>query len=89
MTTPIEDFSDSSRPDREFLLAVLSTGPQIKARNLRVPGLSREAIQARVAAVLGVPAARVSVRGTSSNGMGFCGRGEGIAALAVVLLESV
>lgn len=48
----------------------------------------REAIRARVAEVLGVAAGRVSVRGTSSNGMGFCGRGEGIAALAVVLLES-
>jgi 2C-methyl-D-erythritol 2,4-cyclodiphosphate synthase len=29
---------------------------------------------------------QVNVRGTSSNGLGFSGRGEGIAATAVVLL---
>ncbi len=45
------------------------------------------AIRERLAGILGVPPARVSVRGTSSNGLGFAGRGEGIAAFAVVLLE--
>ena len=42
----------------------------------------------RVASLLDVPPDRVSVRGTSTNGMGFPGRGEGLAAMAVVLLES-
>lgn len=46
------------------------------------------AIRTRVAEILEIPAARVSVRATSSNGLGFAGRGEGIAAVAVVLLES-
>jgi 2-C-methyl-D-erythritol 2,4-cyclodiphosphate synthase len=46
----------------------------------------REDLRARIAAVLGVPADRIGVRGTSSNGLGFPGRGEGIAAIAVVLL---
>ena len=47
------------------------------------------AIRARVAEILGVELGRVSVRGTSSNGLGFSGRGEGIAAVAVALLEDL
>jgi 2-C-methyl-D-erythritol 2,4-cyclodiphosphate synthase len=47
------------------------------------------AIRSRVAEILGVDPGRVSVRGTSSNGLGFSGRGEGIAAVAVALLEEL
>lgn len=47
----------------------------------------RERIEARIAGALGCEAGRVSVRGTSTNGLGFLGRGEGVGALAVVLLE--
>lgn len=45
------------------------------------------AIRERLAEILGVEPRRISVRGTSSNGLGFTGRDEGIAAFAVVLLE--
>jgi 2-C-methyl-D-erythritol 2,4-cyclodiphosphate synthase len=45
------------------------------------------AIRARVAALLGVADDAVAVRGTSTNRLGFPGRGEGLAAMAVVLLE--
>ncbi len=45
------------------------------------------AIRGRLSEILEVDPARVSVRGTSSNHLGFTGRGEGIASFAVVLLE--
>ncbi|MGH9441361.1 MAG: 2-C-methyl-D-erythritol 2,4-cyclodiphosphate synthase [Thermoanaerobaculia bacterium] len=44
-------------------------------------------IKARISSILGISPERVSVRGTSTNGLGFPGRGEGLAAMAVVLLE--
>jgi len=46
-----------------------------------------DAIAARLGAALGIAAERVSVKGTSNEGMGFIGRGEGIATIAVALLE--
>jgi len=48
----------------------------------------RDELERRLAEILGVDRARISVRGTSTNGMGFPGRGEGLAAIVVVLLES-
>ena len=47
------------------------------------------AIRARLAEILGLQPGRVSVRGTSANGLGFSGRGEGIAVVAVALLEEL
>ncbi|HEY1252043.1 MAG TPA: 2-C-methyl-D-erythritol 2,4-cyclodiphosphate synthase [Thermoanaerobaculia bacterium] len=44
------------------------------------------AIRERVAALLGVEDGAVSVRGTSTNGLGFTGRKDGIAAVVVLLL---
>jgi 2-C-methyl-D-erythritol 2,4-cyclodiphosphate synthase len=39
-----------------------------------------------LANALGVEAGRVGVKGTTNEGMGFVGRGEGMAALAVAML---
>ncbi len=46
----------------------------------------RERLRARLAALLGVAGERVSVKATTTEGLGFPGRGEGLAALAVVLI---
>jgi 2-C-methyl-D-erythritol 2,4-cyclodiphosphate synthase len=47
----------------------------------------RAAMRARLAELLGLPVERVSVKATTNEGLGALGRGEGLAALAVVLLE--
>jgi 2-C-methyl-D-erythritol 2,4-cyclodiphosphate synthase len=51
-------------------------------------GPHREEIRARLALVLGIAPARVNVKATTGEGMGFVGRGEGVAALAVVSLRT-
>jgi 2-C-methyl-D-erythritol 2,4-cyclodiphosphate synthase len=48
----------------------------------------RDAMRGNLAEALGVEPARVGVRGTTTERLGFTGRGEGIAAQAVCLLES-
>ncbi|HYX87828.1 MAG TPA: 2-C-methyl-D-erythritol 2,4-cyclodiphosphate synthase [Gaiellaceae bacterium] len=47
----------------------------------------RGAMQARLAAALGVEPGVVAVRATTTDRLGFTGRGEGLAAVAVALLR--
>jgi 2-C-methyl-D-erythritol 2,4-cyclodiphosphate synthase len=47
----------------------------------------RAEMEGRLAGALGVDVGRVSVRATTTDGLGFTGRGEGLAAQAVALLE--
>ena len=50
-------------------------------------GPHREAIRECLARALGIAPGRVNVKATTGEGIGFVGRGEGVAALAVVSLS--
>lgn len=60
-------------------VTVLAERPKLSAH--------KPAMRERIAALLGVGAEAVSVKAKTNEQMGFVGRGEGIAALAVVCLE--
>lgn len=51
-------------------------------------GAHREAIRGRLAEVMGLAPNQVNLKATTGEGMGFVGRGEGVAALAIATVES-
>ena len=61
-------------------LTLLSEAPRI--------GPHRESILARVAELLGLPASAVNLKATTTEKLGFIGRGEGLAAQAVVTVTA-
>jgi 2-C-methyl-D-erythritol 4-phosphate cytidylyltransferase / 2-C-methyl-D-erythritol 2,4-cyclodiphosphate synthase len=60
-------------------VTVISEAPRI--------GPFRDAIRERIAAIAGVSLDRVAVKATTSEKLGFIGRGEGIAALATATIR--
>ena len=50
-------------------------------------GPHRERMRQRVAPLLGLPADALNVKATTTEKLGFTGRGEGLAAQAVVLIQ--
>jgi len=50
-------------------------------------GPHRDAIRASIAAILRIPASRISVKATTTERLGFTGRGEGMAAQAMATIR--
>lgn len=50
-------------------------------------GPHREAMRAAIAEILNIDVARVSVKATTTEGLGFAGRGEGLAAQAIATIR--
>ena len=53
----------------------------------QAPRLAPHLGEMRLASDLGIATGEVNVKATTTEGMGFCGRGEGIATHAVALIE--
>ncbi len=49
----------------------------------------RAALRTSLATILGVEESRVSIKATTTEGLGFTGRGEGLGAMAIVLMERI
>jgi 2-C-methyl-D-erythritol 4-phosphate cytidylyltransferase/2-C-methyl-D-erythritol 2,4-cyclodiphosphate synthase len=60
-------------------VTLICEGPKI--------GPHREAMRARIAAILGLAVSRVSVKATTTERLGFAGRREGIAAMASATVQ--
>jgi 2-C-methyl-D-erythritol 2,4-cyclodiphosphate synthase len=71
---------------RERGLGVVNVDVTIIAQSIRVAP-HREAMRSAIAGVLGVGEDAVSVKATTTDGLGFLGRDEGIAALATATVH--
>jgi 2-C-methyl-D-erythritol 2,4-cyclodiphosphate synthase len=99
-----EHFPDSDprwrgADSRQFVAAVLEMLARRSWRVVNVdltlvaqaPRLApwRDQIRHSVASMLGVPLTDVNVKATTTERLGFLGRGEGLAAMATVLIDQV
>jgi 2-C-methyl-D-erythritol 2,4-cyclodiphosphate synthase len=80
--------ADAYRQVREAGFALVNADCVLIGQEPRIAP-HRVAMGERLAAALGLEAGTVGVRATTTDDLGFTGRGEGLAAQAVALLERV
>ena len=94
---PDTDPSNRNRDSMEMLgaavtrlnsigFSVVNVDVTVIAESPKIGG-HRVAIRERLAGVLGVTSADVGIKGKTNEGMGWIGRGEGLACIAVATLE--
>ena len=91
---PPSDDTHKDRPSADFLSHAVTLAGEKQARISHIDltliceqpkiGPHRDAIRARIAEICDIETSRVSVKATTTEGLGFTGRGEGLAAQALV-----
>jgi 2-C-methyl-D-erythritol 2,4-cyclodiphosphate synthase len=82
----LELLRDAYAQVREAGFALVNADCVLIGEEPRIAG-RREEMRRALASALGVAPGRVNVRATTTDRLGFTGRGEGLAAQAVALLE--
>jgi len=77
-----DEFMKAVEDDGEWRLIARATGEPVGD-----PIPARELMRARLAEALGIDEHAVNVKATTGEGIGFVGRGEGVAALAIATLD--
>ena len=91
---PLFSGADSRELTRSVIVLISDAGWVVNNADLTLVcqspriGPHVEAMRSNVAADLGIDPDAVSVKATTTERLGFCGRGEGIAAMAMVSLVS-
>lgn len=94
---PPSDPAFKDKDSAEFLKAALdmTTNAEAEIQNVDITliceapkiGPHKEAMRERIANILALPASAINVKATTTEGLGFTGRGEGIAAQASVTVR--
>lgn len=85
--------ADSMEMVDDVMLRVMAAGYRVASIDLTIIAQTvrvaphREAIRTALSLRLGIDLSSVSVKATTTDGMGFLGTDEGLAAVAVVVLE--
>lgn len=91
---PPSDAANKNRASADFLHHAVKLAADKQARITHIDltliceapkiGPHRDAMRAKIAEICGLPISRIGIKATTTEGLGFTGRGEGLAAQALV-----